>query len=124
MNGFDVAKLTDKNFLRTLENAVRFGKWALLENIQETLDAALEPILMQQTFKQGGQDMMKLGALNLKLKLNFDHVGENTIPYNEVSDSEQKMNLNLTWSRRWRPRESSRAPRHRRDACLASRQVS
>ena len=66
MNGFDVAKLTDKNFLRTLENAVRFGKWALLENIQETLDAALEPILMQQTFKQGGQDMMKLG--------------ENTIP--------------------------------------------
>ena len=41
-----------------------------------------------------------------------------------VSDSEQKMNLNLTWSRRWRPRESSRAPRHRRDACLASRQVS
>ena len=61
MNGFDVAKLTDKNFLRTLENAVRFGKWALLENIQETLDAALEPILMQQTFKQGGQDMMKLG---------------------------------------------------------------
>ena len=62
INGFDVAKLTDKNFLRTLENAVRFGKWALLENIQETLDAALEPILMQQTFKQGGQDMMKLGA--------------------------------------------------------------
>jgi dynein heavy chain len=61
INGFDVAKLTDKNFLRTLENAVRFGKWALLENIQETLDAALEPILMQQTFKQGGQDMMKLG---------------------------------------------------------------
>ena len=41
----------------------------VLENIQETLDAALEPILMQQTFKQGGQDMMKLGALKLKLKL-------------------------------------------------------
>ncbi|KAH8073158.1 dynein light chain binding protein [Aureococcus anophagefferens] len=68
-NGFDVTKLSDKNFLRTLENAVRFGKWALLENIGETLDAALEPILLQQTFKQGGQDMMKLG--------------ESTIPYNE-----------------------------------------
>ncbi|KAH8043513.1 dynein light chain binding protein [Aureococcus anophagefferens] len=38
-------------------------------NIGETLDAALEPILLQQTFKQGGQDMMKLG--------------ESTIPYNE-----------------------------------------
>ena len=68
-NGFDVTKLTDKNFLRTLENAVRFGKWALLENIGETLDAALEPILLQQFFKQGGQNMIKLG--------------ENTIPYNE-----------------------------------------
>ena len=43
---------------------MRFGKWALLENIQETLDAALEPILMQQTFKQGGQDMTCVGTLS------------------------------------------------------------
>ena len=68
-NGMDVTKLSEKNFLRTLENAVRFGKWVLLENIQETLDAALEPILLKQIFKQGGQDMMKLG--------------DNTIPYND-----------------------------------------
>ena len=44
--------------------------------------------------------------------------------YDLGADSEQKMNLNLPGSRRWRPRESSRAPRHRRDACLASRRVS
>lgn len=56
--------------LRTLENGVQFGRWVLLENIQETLDAALEPILQQQTFKQGGQDMMKLG--------------DNIIPYNNL----------------------------------------
>lgn len=69
-NGMDVVKLTDKNVLRTLENGVQFGRWVLLENIQETLDAALEPILLQQTFKQGGQDMMKLG--------------DNIIPYNNL----------------------------------------
>lgn len=34
LNGIDVIKLTDKNFLRTLENGIRFGKWVLLENVQ------------------------------------------------------------------------------------------
>ena len=41
-------KLTDKDFLRSLENAVRFGKPCLLENVGEELDPALEPILLQQ----------------------------------------------------------------------------
>jgi dynein heavy chain len=40
-NDIDVIKLTDKNFLRTLENGVRFGRWVLLENILEQLDASL-----------------------------------------------------------------------------------
>ena len=69
-NGMDVVKLTDKNFLRTLENGVQFGRWVLLENILESLDAALEPILLQQKFKQGGQEMMK--------------IGDNVIPYNDT----------------------------------------
>ena len=40
-NGIEVTKLTEKNYLRTLENAVRFGRWVLMENILETLDAYL-----------------------------------------------------------------------------------
>jgi dynein heavy chain len=68
-NGMDTVKQSDKNFLRTLENGVQFGRWVLLENIGETLDAALEPILLQQKFKQGGQDMIKLG--------------DNVVPYND-----------------------------------------
>jgi len=59
--GIDVIKLTDKNFLRTLENGIRFGKWVLLENIGEALDAALEPLLLQQKFKQGGTEMIRVG---------------------------------------------------------------
>lgn len=43
--GLDIVKLTDKDFLRTLENAVRFGRPCLLENIQENLDPALEPVI-------------------------------------------------------------------------------
>ena len=60
-NGIDVTKLSEKNFLRTLEMGMRHGKWILLENVLETLDAALEPLLLQQKFKQGGQDMIKVG---------------------------------------------------------------
>ena len=47
-----VMKLSDGNYMRTLENAVQFGKPVLLENVGETLDAALEPLLLKQTFKQ------------------------------------------------------------------------
>ena len=44
----DVIKLTDRDFLRSLENAIRFGKPCLLENVGEELDPALEPILLKQ----------------------------------------------------------------------------
>lgn len=60
-NGLDVIKLTDKNFLRVLENGVRFGRWVLLENVYETIDAVLEPLLLQQKFKQSGTEMIKIG---------------------------------------------------------------
>lgn len=44
----EVIKLSDRDFLRRLENAIRFGKPCLLENIGEELDPALEPVLLQQ----------------------------------------------------------------------------
>ena len=52
--GLDVIKLSDRDFLRSLENAIRFGKPCLLENVGEELDPALEPVLLKQTFKQQG----------------------------------------------------------------------
>jgi len=47
-HALDVVKLTDKDFLHRLENAVRFGKPCFLVNVGEELDPALEPILLQQ----------------------------------------------------------------------------
>jgi dynein heavy chain, axonemal len=66
--GLDIIKLSDKDMLRTLENGVRFGRAVLLENIGEFLDAALEPLLLKQTFKTAS------GSESIKL-------GENIIPY-------------------------------------------
>jgi dynein heavy chain len=68
-NGLEIVKLSDKDFLRTLENGIRFGKPVLLENVGERLDPALEPVLLRQTFKQGG---------NLVIK-----VGDSILPYHE-----------------------------------------
>ncbi|XP_066927305.1 dynein axonemal heavy chain 1-like isoform X2 [Clytia hemisphaerica] len=59
--GIDVIKLTDRDFLRSLENAIRFGKPCLLENIGEELDPALEPVLLKLTYKQSGSTVIKLG---------------------------------------------------------------
>nr|XP_019941835.1 PREDICTED: dynein heavy chain 1, axonemal [Paralichthys olivaceus] len=60
-NGLEVIKLSDRDFLRSLENTIRFGKPCLLENVGEELDPALDPVLLQQTFKQQGSMMLKLG---------------------------------------------------------------
>ena len=56
-----MCKPSDKDFLRTLENAVRFGKPVIMENVLSALDPSLEPILLKQTFKQGGNEVMKIG---------------------------------------------------------------
>ncbi|XP_053577059.1 dynein axonemal heavy chain 1 [Bombina bombina] len=60
-NGLEVAKLSDRDFLRSLENAIRFGKPFLLENVGEELDPALEPVLLKQTYKQQGSTVLRLG---------------------------------------------------------------
>lgn len=43
-----IIKLTDGDFMRTLESAVQFGLPVLLENVGEELDPALEPLLLKQ----------------------------------------------------------------------------
>lgn len=82
-SGLDIIKLTDRDFLRTLENCIRFGKPCLLENINEKLDPgmlcllearqlstyahalistpALEPVLLKQTVRQGNANVIRLG---------------------------------------------------------------
>ena len=45
--GLDVMKQSDPNLMRTLELAIQFGKWVLLENVGVYLDPSLDPILLQ-----------------------------------------------------------------------------
>ncbi|WIA13579.1 hypothetical protein OEZ85_007146 [Tetradesmus obliquus] len=60
-SGLRVIKLTDSNFLRTLENCIRIGNPCLIEDVGEVLDPALEPVLQRCVFKQGGRLLIRLG---------------------------------------------------------------
>ncbi|XP_006878990.1 PREDICTED: dynein heavy chain 7, axonemal [Elephantulus edwardii] len=60
-NNLHVIKLNDSDYARTLENCIQFGTPVLLENIGEELDPLLEPLLLKQTFKQGGSVCIRLG---------------------------------------------------------------
>jgi dynein heavy chain len=61
-NSLEVIKLSQKEYLRTLENGIRFGRPILLENVGEELDPALEPVLLKLTNKVNGADVIKLGG--------------------------------------------------------------
>ena len=70
-NNLKVIKLTNPNFLRTLENCIRIGMPVLLEEVGESLDPSLEPILLKQTFISGGRMLIRLGDNDIDYDKNF-----------------------------------------------------
>ncbi len=46
--GLKLVKLSQPNFLRLIEGAVRLGQPVLIEDVEETIDPALEPLLLKQ----------------------------------------------------------------------------
>ena len=66
-----VIKLTDGNYLRTLENAIQFGMPVLLENVGEELEPSLEPLLLKQVFKSGGANYIRLGDSTIEYSDQF-----------------------------------------------------
>ena len=82
-NKLSVIKLSDPNYSRTLENSIQvctivwgwdkswrsffcwqFGTPVLLENVGEELDPLLEPLLLKQTYKQGGVEVSGFANLH------------------------------------------------------------
>jgi hypothetical protein len=70
-NSLKVIKLTDLNYMRTVESSVQFGSPVLLENIGESIDPTLEPLLLKQTFKQGGVVQIQLGESAIEYSEHF-----------------------------------------------------
>ncbi|KAK3803952.1 hypothetical protein RRG08_059815 [Elysia crispata] len=70
-NQLHVIKLTDRDFVRNLENCIQFGTPVLLENVREELDPILEPLLLKQVFKQSGAMCIKLGDSTIEYSFDF-----------------------------------------------------
>ncbi|KAJ8963034.1 hypothetical protein NQ314_005606 [Rhamnusium bicolor] len=70
-NRLQVIKLTDSNYLRVLENAITFGTPVVLENVNEEIDAVLDPVLVKNIFKQTGVWYIKLAENVLEYSFDF-----------------------------------------------------
>eukprot|EP01084_Bolivina_argentea_P281903 482434_1 len=70
-NELTLIKLSDHMFGRTLENCIQFGKPLLIENVGETLDPILEPLLLKQIIVSGNRKMIQLGEQTVDYDDNF-----------------------------------------------------
>jgi dynein heavy chain len=78
--GIEILKLSDPNLLRTIEISIQHGKWVMVENIGTELDPALEPILLQQTFKAGGTLSITIGDRTIGYSEHFKFFMTTTNP--------------------------------------------
>ncbi|CAH1647613.1 unnamed protein product [Spodoptera littoralis] len=70
-NGLMITKLIDAGYLRVLENCIRLGWPMLIEDLGESLDATLAPVLLKQTFLQAGRLLIHLGDSDIEYDTNF-----------------------------------------------------
>ncbi|XP_044742040.1 dynein axonemal heavy chain 12 [Chrysoperla carnea] len=64
-------KFTDGNYMKIIEHCIEFGLPVLIENILETLDAPIEPIIERKTYFQHGSEFIALGEQVLKVHKMF-----------------------------------------------------
>uniref|UniRef100_A0A8D2LL71 Uncharacterized protein n=2 Tax=Varanus komodoensis TaxID=61221 RepID=A0A8D2LL71_VARKO len=64
-------RITDVNYLRTLENAMRTGESVLLQDLTEKLDSNLKPILKKEVYSKGGQEFIKIGDSEVEYNQTF-----------------------------------------------------
>ena len=78
--GIEVMKANDPFLMRTMELAVQFGRWVLIENVGIELDQALEPIIQQQVTKQGSSMTIVIGDKSYNYSDKFKLFMTTTIP--------------------------------------------
>ncbi|CAG9819075.1 unnamed protein product [Phaedon cochleariae] len=70
-NDLQVIDLRMTGFMSIVEKAVLLGKPVLLQNILESIDPSLDPILSKAVVKQGGEFMIKLEDKLVSYNVNF-----------------------------------------------------
>uniref|UniRef100_A0A1I8P355 AAA+ ATPase domain-containing protein n=1 Tax=Stomoxys calcitrans TaxID=35570 RepID=A0A1I8P355_STOCA len=60
-NNLHILKINDGNLLRVMENCIRQGYPILLEDIGETIDPSIRPVLQRETYVFEGRTYLKVG---------------------------------------------------------------
>jgi dynein heavy chain len=78
-----VYKLSQSDFVRNIETCVQYGRPVLLENVGETIDSILEPLLTKSIYKSGGSMVVNIGD-NAANDVTFTAGTGNTLVGNDV----------------------------------------
>lgn len=71
-NNLIITKQSDPNLMRVLEMAIRQGTPVLIEEIGESIDPSLQPVLARNfIFGQGGRILMRFGDVDIDFDPNF-----------------------------------------------------
>lgn len=66
-----MTRLSNKNMVKTLELAIETGKPVLIENLQNSIDAVIQPVYARAIIKKGKSRYIKMGDRELNLHKNF-----------------------------------------------------
>ncbi len=66
-----VMRIGSKNYIFHLELAIEKGTPVLLENLDDSIDPMIMPIVARQTFKRLGKKYLKFGGKDLLMNDNF-----------------------------------------------------
>lgn len=70
-NGIKIIQLSMPKYIDTVENCIENGIPLLIENLQDDIDAVLDPVVARQTIKRGRNLLMKLGDKEVTYDPNF-----------------------------------------------------
>ncbi|CCW68744.1 unnamed protein product [Phytomonas sp. Hart1] len=70
-DNLQVCKASSGRFMKTIEQAIRLGLPCLLENVGESLEAALEPVLLKNIFLIGRTPHVRIGDSAIPYDTNF-----------------------------------------------------
>lgn len=70
-NFFQVVRMGADNTVAVMERAIEAGHSVLIENMGESIDAVLNPVITRSTFKKGRNLYVKLGDKEVEYNKNF-----------------------------------------------------
>jgi len=70
-NNLQITRLNNKTMLQTMEKALEAGWSVMIENLQESLDAVIGPIVGRQKIKKGRNFFVKVGDKEVEYHANF-----------------------------------------------------